>query len=43
MYCDAGAAGVNVALRAPWSEEALAVYINEVVPALREKYGAVEL
>ena len=40
MYCDAGAAGVNVALRAPWSEEALAVYINEVVPALREKYGA---
>ena len=23
MYCDAGAAGVNVALRAPWSEAAL--------------------
>ena len=43
MYCDAGAAGVNVALRAPWSEEALTVYIDEVVPALREKYGAVEL
>ncbi len=43
MYCDAGAAGVNVALRAPWSEEALDAYITEVVPALREKYGAVEL
>ena len=43
MYCDAGAAGVNVALRAPWSDEALNAYITEVVPALREKYGAVEL
>ena len=43
MYCDAGAAGVNVALRAPFDEGALDTYINEVVPALREKYGAVEL
>ena len=43
QYIEAGAAGVNVALRAPWNEAALNAYVTEVVPALREKYGAVEL
>ena len=43
QYINAGAAGVNVALRAPWNEAALNAYITEVVPALRQKYGAVEL
>ena len=40
QYVDAGAAGVNVALRAPWNEAALHHYVTEVVPALRQKYGA---
>ena len=40
QYVDAGADGVNVALRAPWDEAALEAYVTEVVPALRGKYGA---
>ena len=43
QYIDAGAAGVNVALRAPWDEAALNAYITETVPALRQKYGAITL
>ena len=43
QYIEAGAAGVNVALRAPWDEAALNAYITETVPALRQKYGAVNL
>ena len=43
QYIEAGAAGVNVALRAPWDEAALNAYITETVPALRQKYGAVTL
>jgi alkanesulfonate monooxygenase SsuD/methylene tetrahydromethanopterin reductase-like flavin-dependent oxidoreductase (luciferase family) len=35
-YLAAGAAEVNIALRAPWDDEALSAYIDTVVPALRE-------
>lgn len=38
-YVEAGASDVNVALRAPWDEEALWVYVNEVVPAMRQRFG----
>lgn len=34
-YADAGATGVNVALRAPWDAEALDAYLEEVIPAVR--------
>jgi alkanesulfonate monooxygenase SsuD/methylene tetrahydromethanopterin reductase-like flavin-dependent oxidoreductase (luciferase family) len=36
LYQAAGAHDVNIALRAPWDEDALNVYLNEVVPALRK-------
>lgn len=35
QYEDAGADLVNIALRAPWHQEALDAYIEEVMPALR--------
>lgn len=31
-YADAGADGVNIALRAPWSNEAIDAYIEQVLP-----------
>ena len=34
-YADAGATGVNVALRAPWDAEALDAYVEQVIPAVR--------
>ena len=34
-YRDAGATGVNVALRAPWDPEALDAYLERVIPAVR--------
>ncbi len=34
-YIDAGADGVNIALRAPWNGDALEAYISEVMPAVR--------
>ena len=34
-YVDAGAHEVNIALRAPWHQEALDVYLEEIVPELR--------
>jgi len=34
---DAGAQGVNVALRAPWDEDALDAYLTDVVPAVRTR------
>lgn len=34
-YQEAGAGMVNIALRAPWSEEALDAYLEDVIPALR--------
>jgi alkanesulfonate monooxygenase SsuD/methylene tetrahydromethanopterin reductase-like flavin-dependent oxidoreductase (luciferase family) len=38
-YVAAGAGGVNVALRAPWSAEALEGYVEETLPALRREFG----
>lgn len=34
-YVEAGATGLNVALRAPWDGEALDAYLEHVVPAVR--------
>jgi alkanesulfonate monooxygenase SsuD/methylene tetrahydromethanopterin reductase-like flavin-dependent oxidoreductase (luciferase family) len=34
-FVEAGATDVNVALRAPWDEDALDAYLDEVVPAVR--------
>lgn len=38
-FIEAGADSVNVALRAPWDEEALDAYIEQVVPALRKAHA----
>jgi F420-dependent oxidoreductase-like protein len=38
-YADAGADGVNVALRAPWDAEALDAFLEDVVPAVRAAAG----
>jgi F420-dependent oxidoreductase-like protein len=38
-YIDAGAQGVNVALRAPIDDEALTAYLEAVVPAVRTAAG----
>ena len=35
-YVDAGAQGVNVALRAPVDQDALTAYLDEVIPAVRK-------
>jgi alkanesulfonate monooxygenase SsuD/methylene tetrahydromethanopterin reductase-like flavin-dependent oxidoreductase (luciferase family) len=37
-YVEAGAQGVNVALRAPWDSGALDRYVAEVVPELRSRF-----
>lgn len=37
-YVDAGARGVNIALRAPWDEDALSTYLDDVIPALRKEF-----
>ena len=34
-YVRGGADAINIALRAPWNEDALAAYVNEVIPAVR--------
>ena len=39
QYVAEGAQDVNVALRAPWDAEAFSVYINEVVPAMRQQFA----
>ncbi len=38
-YREAGANGVNVALRAPWDPEALDAYLDVVIPAVRKELG----
>ena len=38
-YVEAGAQEINVALRAPWDAEALDVYLEEVMPAVRREAG----
>lgn len=40
-YVDAGARGVNIALRAPWDEEALDAYLEGTIPALRKQFTTV--
>lgn len=37
-YARAGATDVNIALRAPWDDEALALYLNEVIPAVKAEF-----
>jgi alkanesulfonate monooxygenase SsuD/methylene tetrahydromethanopterin reductase-like flavin-dependent oxidoreductase (luciferase family) len=39
-YAEAGAQGVNVALRAPWDPEALDAFLEVVVPTARKALGA---
>lgn len=39
-YVKAGANEVNIALRAPWDEEALDAYLEVVMPAVRKAAGA---
>ena len=36
-YVDAGATEINVALRAPWNDDCLDRYIEEVIPAVRRE------
>jgi alkanesulfonate monooxygenase SsuD/methylene tetrahydromethanopterin reductase-like flavin-dependent oxidoreductase (luciferase family) len=36
-YEDAGAGDINIALRAPWDNDALQAYLTEVVPAMRAR------
>ncbi|MBT3643906.1 MAG: LLM class flavin-dependent oxidoreductase, partial [Gammaproteobacteria bacterium] len=38
-YHQQGASLINIALRAPWREDALERYINEVMPAVRAAVG----
>jgi alkanesulfonate monooxygenase SsuD/methylene tetrahydromethanopterin reductase-like flavin-dependent oxidoreductase (luciferase family) len=38
-YVAAGADEINVALRAPWDEEALDAYLGTVIPAVRRAAG----
>jgi alkanesulfonate monooxygenase SsuD/methylene tetrahydromethanopterin reductase-like flavin-dependent oxidoreductase (luciferase family) len=40
-YVEAGARGVNIALRAPWDEDALSAYLETTIPALRKEFAAV--
>jgi 2-methylisocitrate lyase-like PEP mutase family enzyme len=34
-YKEAGADMINIALRAPWNEDALNAYLDEVIPAVK--------
>lgn len=36
-YVEGGADAVNIVLRSPWNEDALAAYLDEVMPALRRE------
>jgi alkanesulfonate monooxygenase SsuD/methylene tetrahydromethanopterin reductase-like flavin-dependent oxidoreductase (luciferase family) len=38
-YLDAGARELNVALRAPWDDDALEAWLTRAVPALRARFG----
>ena len=38
-YVENGADAVNIALRAPWDDEALAAYVTDVIPAIRKASG----
>ena len=39
-YAQAGADEINVALRAPWNDEALDAYLTEIMPAMRRAAAA---
>ena len=39
-YVEGGANAVNIALRAPWNEDALQTYLADVLPALRRELAA---
>ncbi len=39
QYVDAGAQGINIALRPPVDDEAVAAYLEHVVPAIRQEVG----
>ena len=36
-YSEAGATMINIALRAPWNEDALDAYLEEVIPAIKSQ------
>ena len=36
-YVASGADAINIALRAPWDEDALAAYLSETIPAVRKE------
>ena len=38
-YVAAGAQRINVAVRVPWEQEALRIYMREVVPAMRRRFA----
>lgn len=38
-YAEAGASGINIALRAPWDAEALDAYVDEVVPRIATAFA----
>ena len=38
-YVAAGADEINIALRAPWNEEALDVYLTDIMPKVRAAVG----
>lgn len=38
-YVDAGADEINIALRAPWNEEALDAYLTDIMPEVRARCG----
>ena len=38
-YREAGASMINVALRAPWNQEALDSYLEEVIPAVKSQFN----
>lgn len=36
-YSEAGATMINIALRAPWNQDALDAYLDEVIPAIKSQ------
>jgi alkanesulfonate monooxygenase SsuD/methylene tetrahydromethanopterin reductase-like flavin-dependent oxidoreductase (luciferase family) len=42
-YVEAGADEVNIALRAPWHQEALDAWLNDIMPQIRRETGSVKL
>ena len=38
-YVESGADAINIALRAPWDEDALDAYLGDVMPTVRRSAG----